>query len=304
MNKFQVHILGCGSALPTLHHQPSSQVVSLRGKHFMIDCGEGTQLQLRHAHLKIGALNHIFLSHLHGDHCFGLIGLISTLSLLQRTTDLHLYSPPGLAEFLNPQLDFFCKMRTFEIVFHELSVEQCEVIFADRSVSVTSIPLSHRLPCCGFLFRESQSLPHIRPDMIDCLNIPRYAINSIKEGAGWTTPDGKYYPHEQLVTPAAPAKSYAYLSDTKYCPQNVDFVKGVDLLFHESTFIEIDKSRAILTHHSTAKQAAEFAKAAEVSRLLLGHYSSRYSDDTLFLNEAKAIFPNTFLANEGMTFDV
>lgn len=304
MEKFQVHILGCGSALPTRHHLPASQVVSLRGKLFMMDCGEGAQLQCRRSHLKFANLNHIFLSHLHGDHCFGLIGLISTFGLQNRTSDLHIYGPVGLQEALQPQLDFFCTGIPYRVVMHEVSTKHSEVIFEDRSVSVTTIPLKHRVPCCGYLFREVQSLPHIRRDMIDFLKIPHYAINSIKEGAGWTTEEGKFFPHERLVTPAKRARSYAYLSDTTYLPQNAELVKGVDLLFHESTFLDRDKSFAKQTFHSTTKQAAEFAKMADVGRLMLGHYSSRYDDDNLFLEEAKEIFPNTILANEGLVVEV
>ena len=304
MEKFQVHILGCGSALPTRHHLPSSQVVSLRGKLFMVDCGEGTQLQCRKSHLKFANLNHIFLSHLHGDHCFGLVGLISTFGLQGRTSDLHVYGPVGLKAAMQPQLDFFCQGIPYTVVMHEVSTKQSEVVFADRSVSVTTIPLKHRVPCCGYLFREAQSLPHIKRDMIDYLKIPHYAINNIKEGEGWTTEDGKFFAHERLVTPAEPARAYAYLSDTIYLPENAKLVKGVDLLFHESTFLDKDKTRAKQTFHSTAKQAAEFAKAAEVKRLLLGHYSSRYDDDNLFLEEAQSVFPNALLADEGLILEL
>lgn len=300
MENIELHILGCGSALPTVKHNPTSQVLSLRGKNFMIDCGEGTQLQLRRSKLRFHNLGHIFISHLHGDHCFGLIGLISTFNLLGRTADLHIFAPKGLKALMQPQLDFFCKGITFKVDIQTISTNRCETIFEDRSVSVKTIPLRHRMPCCGFLFEEKGILPHIRRDMIDFLKIPHYAINSIKEGADWTTSDGVVYPNERLVTPNSPARSYAYLSDTAFVPENAQWVQGVDLLFHEATFAESEALRAEQTQHSTAKQAAEFARLAQVKKLLIGHYSSRYDDDRILLEEAQTIFPNTILAKENL----
>ena len=304
MENFEVHVLGCGSALPTMKHFPSSQVLSLRGKNFMIDCGEGAQLQLRRSKLRFNNLGHIFISHLHGDHCFGLIGLISTFDLLGRNADLHIFSPSGLEELLRPQMNFFCKGIAFKVIFHTFSTKQSALIFEDRSVQVTTVPLKHRMPCCGFLFQEKANLPHIRRDMIDYLQIPLYAINSIKSGEGWTTAEGEFYPHEKLVIPADPARSYAYLSDTAFVPRNAKLVKGVDLLFHEATFAETEALRAKQTLHSTATQAAEFAKMAQAKKLMIGHYSSRYDDDTLLLREAQSVFPNTILAKENLKVDI
>ena len=304
MENFELHILGCGSALPTVKHYPSSQVLSMRGKNFMIDCGEGAQLQLRRSKVKFHNLGHVFISHLHGDHCFGLIGLISTFDLLGRNADLHIYSPRGLEELMRPQLDFFCRGNSFKVVFHTFSTKNSAVIYEDRSVKVTTVPLKHRMPCCGFLFEEQGNLPHIRRDMIDFLNIPLYAINNIKNGEGWTTEDGKVYTHEQLTQPAEPARSYAYLSDTAFVPQNAEIVKGVDLLFHEATFAESEKLRAQQTLHSTATEAAEFAKLAKVKKLVIGHFSSRYDDDTILLKEAKQTFPNTILAKENLKITI
>ena len=304
MENFEVNILGCGSALPTVRHNPSSQVLSLRGKNFMIDCGEGTQLQLRRSKLRFNNLGHIFISHLHGDHCFGLIGLISTFDLLGRNADLHIFSPKGLEELLRPQLNFFCRGISFDVVFHTFSTKKSEMIFEDRSLQVTTVPLRHRMPCCGFLFQEKPNLPHIRRDMIDFLKIPLYAINNIKNGEGWTTAEGEFYPHERLVLPADPARSYAYLSDTAFVPQNAELVEGTDLLFHEATFAESEALRAEQTLHSTATQAATFAKMAKVKKLVIGHFSSRYEDDTLLLKEAQKVFSNTILAKENLRIEI
>lgn len=304
MEHFKLHILGCGSALPTVNHLPTSQALSLKGKVYLIDCGEGAQLQFRKAKLKFSSLSNIFISHLHGDHCFGLMGLISTFSLLGRTSPLHIYSPSGLKEILTPQLQFFCKGQNYEVCFHEFSTNHSECIFNDNTLKVTTIPLSHRMPCCGFLFTETPSLPHIRRDMIDFLQIPHYAINSIKEGAGWTTGEGIFYENARLVLPADPPRSYAYLSDTLYQPNVPELIKGVNLLFHESTFTEADKGRAKETGHSTAAQAAKIAEAAQCKQLIIGHFSQRYTNNKVLLDEATPIFPKTMLANEGLCVDI
>lgn len=286
--------------MPTTRHFPTSQVVSLRDKLFMIDCGEGSQLQLRKCHLQFSRLNCIFISHLHGDHCFGLPGLISTFALLGRTADIHVYAPAELETLMNPWLAYFCPNIPFRVVFHPIDPHRNEVIYEDRILSVESLPLSHRKACTGFLFREKSQLPHIRRDMIDFLHIPYYAIPAIKNGEGWVTEEGVFYENARLVTPANPTRSYAYCSDTKYLPELADTLRGVDLLFHEATFAEDAAARAQETFHSTARQAAEMAKAAGAKRLLIGHYSARYEDEHILLNEAKAVFPETTLAHEGL----
>ena len=305
MEKFEVHILGCGSAKPTLRHHPSAQLVNLREKLYLIDCGEGTQVQFQRARQSFSRLNHIFLSHLHGDHIFGLIGLLSTLSLSGRTQPMHIYAHEELEGLMRPWLDFFCTGIAFDVVFHPLPKGgTSEKVFEDRSLEVWTIPLRHRVPCCGFLFREKPLLPHIRRDMIDFLEIPYYEINNIKQGAGWTTSDGDFYPHERLVTPAAPARTYAYCSDTAYLPENADLLRDVDVLYHEATFGEELAARAVETCHSTARQAALLARSAGVKRLIIGHYSSRYQDERCLLDEARSEFPNTELAAEGRCFNV
>lgn len=305
MEKFDVHILGCGSAIPTLKHFPTAQVLDIRDKLFMIDCAEGTQLLLRKQKLKFSRLNHIFISHLHGDHCFGLIGLLSTFDLLGRTSKLHLYSPgEDLERLLRPQIEYFCRGMGYEVVFHAVPHKEASVIYEDRTLTVETIPLKHRIPCCGYLFREKAALPHIRKDMIDYLQIPSFAINSIKEGAGWIDENGREWEHEKLVFPAQPPRSYAYCSDTIYRPQLVEQLKFVDLLYHEATFTEEYVKRAKETYHSTAKQAASIAKDANVGRLVIGHFSARYEDEQVFLTEAQEVFVNTLLAKDGLKISI
>lgn len=304
MERFELHILGCGSALPTLRHHPTSQIVLRGDKLFMVDCGEGSQLQMRHQRLSFSKLHHIFISHLHGDHCFGLMGLISTFSLLGRTGDLVIHAPGELEGLLRPWLKFYCKGAGFQVIIQAFDTTRSETIYEDKTLTVSTIPLRHRLPCCGFLFRERQSLPHIRRDVTDYYEIPVYAFNSIKEGAGWTTPDGRVIPHEWLVSPAAPPRSYAYCSDTAYLPENVPLLEGVDLLFHEATFSRAESARATETFHSTAEQAATMARDAHVKKLVIGHFSARFDDESGLLAEARAVFPETIVANEGLCIPI
>lgn len=304
MEKFEVNILGCGSALPTTRHCPSSQVVNIREKLFMIDCGEGTQLQLRRSRIGFSRLNHIFISHLHGDHCFGLIGMISTFALLGRTATLHVYAHAKLESLMRPWLDYFCGGITFAVEFHPFDSKGGEVIYDDRSVTVTTIPLKHRVPCCGFLFAEKPTPDHLVREMIDFYQIPTYELNRIKNGGDYVTPDGQVIPHERLTTPAAPPRKYAYCSDTMYLPGNAPLLHGVDLLFHEATFGQDYEVRAIATGHSTATQAAMLARETEAKRLMIGHFSARYEDESVLLEEAKSIFPDTVLARENMKLEV
>lgn len=304
MEKFELHILGCGSALPTTRHFPTSQIVNVRDKLFMIDCGEGAQLQFRKSHLKFSRLNHIFISHLHGDHCFGLLGLISTLNLLGRTAELHIHSPKGLETLLTPMLVFFNRQMTYKVLFHEFDTKEPMQIYEDRSLKVTTIPLRHRMPCCGFLFAEKRRPNHIIREMVDFYQVPVYELNRIKNGADYVTPEGKTVSNNLLTRPSAPSRSYAYCSDTIYLPSIVEQIKGVDLLFHEATFANEDAPRAKETFHTTAAQAAEIARKAEVKKLLIGHFSARYEDENILLQEASAIFPDTQLAKETLCVSV
>ena len=304
MEKFEVNILGCGSALPTTRHQATSQVVNVRDKLFMIDCGEGTQVQLRRSRLKFSRLGHIFISHLHGDHCFGLIGLISTFGMLERTADLHIHCPEELERLLLPQIAFFCKGMSYQVVFHPYPPGVASVIYEDRSLTVETIPLRHRMPTCGFLFREKPALPHIRRDMMDFYQIPICWLNRIKNGEDYVTGDGRTIENRLLTTPADPPRAYAYCSDTSYQPRIVEQLKGVDLLFHEATFLSTDQARAKQTQHSTAAQAATIARDAGVGQLVIGHYSARYEDELPLLEEAQAVFPHTVLAQENLCLEV
>ena len=304
MEPFRVHILGCGSALPTLHHNASAQVVEIRGKLFLVDCGEGTQVQLRRSRLRFTKISAVFITHLHGDHCFGLIGMLSTFGLLGRTARLAIYAPAALEHMLKQQMQLFCHDFDYEVDFHAVDTTQQQVIFEDRSLTVETIPLEHRMPCCGYLFREKPSLPHIRRDMIDFYQIPTSQINNIKAGADWTTSDGEVVKNERLVEPADPPRSYAYCSDTRYIPTLHERIKGVSTLYHESTYGEDNLLMAQKYFHSTARQAALVARDAGVGRLLLGHYSSRYEDEQILLREAQEVFKNTSLTDENTFFDV
>ena len=304
MEKFEVNILGCGSALPTTRHFSSSQVVNIREKLFMIDCGEGAQLQLRRSKLKFTRLNHIFISHLHGDHCFGLMGLISTFGLLGRTATLHIYAHKELERLLAPQLEFFCKGMTYNVAFHAIDPSKAEVIYDDRSVSVSTIPLKHRMPTCGFLFQEKKTPNHIIRDMVDFYQVPVFELNRIKNGEDYVCPDGTIVPNHRLTRPSAPARSYAYCSDTICLPSIIPQIQGVDLLFHEGTFAQADAARAKETFHTTAMQAAQIARDAQVRQLIIGHFSARYEDENILLQEAKTIFPNTLLAKENLIIQI
>lgn len=301
MEKFEVTILGCGSALPTTRHFASAQVVNLREKLFMIDCGEGAQMQLRRSRLKFSRLNHIFISHLHGDHCFGLMGLISTFGLLGRTAKLHIYAPAPLDQLLQPQLHYYCAGMDYQVEVHTIDTTRFAPVYEDRSVTVYTLPLRHRIACCGFLFREKPTLPHIIREKIDFYQVPEYAINQIKNGADWTTPDGEVIPNRYFTRPSEPARSYAYCSDTCYLPELQEHLKNVDLLFHEATFGKDLEKRAQETFHTTAEQAATLARDSQAGRLCIGHFSARYEDETPLLHEAREIFPNTILARENLT---
>ena len=300
MEKFEVNILGCGSALPTTRHFSSSQVINIREKLFMIDCGEGTQLQLRRSKLKFTRLNHIFISHLHGDHCFGLIGLISTFGLLGRTATLHIYAHQDLEKLMKPQLDFFCKGMTYEVKFHPFNPAVSEVIYEDRSVTVKTLPLRHRIPTCGFLFQEKKTPNHIIREMVDFYQIPVYELNRIKNGENWTTSDGTVVPNNRLTTPSAAPRSYAYCSDTLCQRSILPHIQEIDLLYHEATFAESESARAKETFHSTATEAATMARDAHAKKLVIGHFSARYEDESILLKEAQAIYPNTQLAKENL----
>ncbi len=304
MAEFNINILGCGSALPTTRHSATSQIVDLRDKLYMIDCGEGTQVQMRHSRVRFGRLAHIFISHLHGDHCFGLPGLISTLGMLGRTGELVIHGPKEVETFLQSTIDLFCRGLEFNIRFNPIDTQSHSLIMEDRSLSVYSIPLKHRIPTCGFLFAEKPKEAHIIREMTDFYQVPVRWMKEIKQGKDYITPEGEIIPNSRLTRPATPAKRYAYCSDTAYNRSIIPLIEGVDLLYHEATFMETDSARAKETFHSTARQAAEIARDAQVKRLVIGHYSARYEDLSELHKEATEVFPNTILGNERMVIPV
>lgn len=270
----------------------------------MIDCGEGTQLQLRRNHIHFSFINHIFISHLHGDHTFGLIGLISTFGMLGRTAPLHIYADAMLEKVMKPQLDFYCKEIKYPIFFHGIDSTEHKMIFEDNTITVETLPLNHRIPCCGFLFREKPKRRHLLGDVANYYNIPAYMRQAIKDGADFTTQSGEIIPNAKLTKDADLSRSYAYCSDTRPVTAVCEQIHGIDLLYHEATFAESEKERARQTFHSTAREAAGIASKAEVKRLVVGHFSSRYDDETEILDEAREIFPDCTCASEGMVIRI
>lgn len=299
MTKFEITILGCGSAMPTTLHHPPSQLIDMNEKLFMIDCGEGTQLQMRKYKARMSKLHSLFISHLHGDHIFGLPGLISTLSLLGRTADLNIYAHKEIDFLLNPLLTYLGSHLSFKINLFPLNPHSEEKLFENKMMRVTSFPLKHRIDTNGFLFEQKQSPRRIKREMIDFYHVPVKQINEIKNGADYLCSDGNLILNEHLTTPGKPSRKYAYCSDTAYSPEIITYIKNVDLLYHEATFAESERNRAEETFHSTAQQAAEIALAAGVKKLMIGHFSSRYNETESLLKEAMAVFPNTELAVEG-----
>lgn len=299
---FELTILGSSSALPTSDKYPTAQVLNVLGRFFLIDCGEGTQIQLRRQKIGFSKIKHIFISHLHGDHYYGLIGLISTLNLLGFKTDLHIYSPSELKNLLQPQLDFLKGGMKLNLIFHPLNFKKQQRIYADKRVEVFSFPVKHSISTCGFLFKETEKQPNMRKEAIEYYKIPIAKIKGIKAGADFVSDGGKIIANEVLTTlPPAP-RSYAFCTDTAFYPPLAEIVKGVDLLYHEATFLEEMRDFAKKTLHSTAIDAATIAKMANVKKLVIGHFSSRFHDIKLFENEAKTIFENTEAAKEGKTY--
>lgn len=304
MTQFQVTILGCGSAMPTTYRNPTSQLIEVNNKLFMIDCGEGTQLQMRKYKARMSKLHSIFISHMHGDHVFGLPGLLSTLSLMGHTGEINIYAHKELDIFLTPFLKYYGTQLNYTINHIHLDPKNHTVIYENKSIEISSFPLKHRVDTNGFVIAEKEAPLHMRGDMIEFYKIPFSKIKEIKEGANFVADDGRVIDNKLLTTPPTPPRSYAYCSDTAYSPRVVPFIKGVDVLYHEATFEDTDKARAKKTYHSTAKQAAEIAKQAEVKKLIIGHYSSRYIELDQLHSEAKSVFDNTDLAFEGMKIDI
>ena len=303
MANFQVNILGCGSATPSARHLPSCQVVDFRERLMMIDCGEGAQLQMMKARLKFSRLQHIFISHLHGDHFLGLPGLLSTLALHEKGGTLTIHTFADGVRILKEIMAVFCRETSYEIKYNVINVAN-EVIFEDHALTVETFPLYHRVPCVGFKFTEKPKLRHLRGDMIKFFDIPVSRLQSIKEGADFVTEDGRVIENARLTTDADPSVSYAYCSDTVFDKRVAEAVSGVDVLYHESTYADDYAHKAAQRGHSTAREAGRIAAMAGVGQLVLGHYSKSYDNDEIFLREALAEFPNVIAAREGLKIDL
>lgn len=301
---FKITILGSSGAVPAYGRFPSSQLVEVQNEHFLVDCGEGAQMQLARFNGHLHRIDHIFISHLHGDHYLGLMGLLFTLHLHHRAKDLHIYSQHGLHEIITTQMRYSRSVPAYNIVLHTLSSEKPELIFENKGLTVETIPLRHKLPCTGFLFREKP-----KPRRIDKGHLPEglphYRMNELKAGLDLRDESGNVlYKNADLTLPPHRSRTYAYCSDTAYSESIIEQINGADILYHEATFIEDDKTKAAETLHSTAMDAAQIARKANAGKLLLGHFSARYRELDQLLKEAKEIFPETYLATEGQSFTI
>lgn len=296
-------ILGCYAATPRTFTNPTSQVLEIRNRLFLIDCGEGTQVQLRKNKVKFSKINQVFISHLHGDHFYGLIGLISTFMLLGRTADLYVYGPKGIKEVILLQLKLSNSYTAYNLYFHELASKESEVIFEDEKVVVRTIPLQHRVYTNGFLFQEKVGDRKLNLDAVQHYNIETCYYQNIKNGKDIELEDGTIIPNGKLTFDPIPPKSYAFCSDTVYDESIIPIIENADILYHESTFLETEAHLSQKTMHTTAKQAATIALKANVKQLIMGHYSTRYASIDLFKEEAETIFPNVLLSDDGKTFE-
>ena len=303
MPRFELNILGCGSAKPTGRHLPSCQVLNVRDNLFMIDCGEGAQMSMARQHLKFSRLRHIFISHLHGDHWFGLPGLLSTLALHEMTGKLTIHIFGDGARLLRDLAKYAGGDAPYDLDFNIIGTQPAR-IYEDNAITVDTITLNHRVPAVGFVIREKPKMRHINPDATREAQVPHWAMNSLRQGQDYVTPEGIVIPNDRLTTDADPSVSYAYCSDTRPSQRVVDAIQGVDWLYHEATYGNECQKQAHARYHSTAREAAQVAHDAGVKHLILGHYSSRYDNETPLLREAQEVFPDTRLAREGMNIDL
>lgn len=298
----KLSILGCYAATPRTLTNPTSQVLEIRNHMFLIDCGEGTQVQLRKNRIKFSRINHIFISHLHGDHFFGLPGLISTFRLLGRDKEMHVYGPKGIKEAITLLLKLGDSWTNYPLIFHELTSKEPTILFEDDKVTVETIPLNHRVYTNGFLFRERPLERKLNIEAVRDLKIDKAHFRNIKGGEDVLLDDGRIIPNRKLTLDPPKPMSYAYCSDTQFKPDITEQIMGVDILYHEATFLETEKHLSAKTKHATAKEAATMAKMAKVGKLILGHYSTRYKSIDLFKEEAEEIFENVELAGDGRIF--
>ena len=304
MSTFTVLILGNASAAPTLSRNQTSQLINIDEQYYLMDCGEGTQLRLREHKIKIQRINHIFISHLHGDHYLGLIGLIQTMHLLGRRSELTIYCPGNIQGIVEVNLRISESHIKYPIVYKTVDAKESELVYENDKIKVISIPLNHRIACSGYLFKEKPKSRRINPKAIKAHGVPKYQINKLKLGEDYIAENGGIIKNIRLTLNSLPSFSYAFCSDTKYYEQIIPIIKDVDLLYHEATFSDEHSERADKTYHSTAKQAAEIAIQSGAKRLIIGHFSNRYSDLNVLLKEAISVFKKTEIAEEGRVFDV
>ncbi len=301
--KFKLTILGSGGAIPTIEKRPTSQFLNIQERRFLIDCGEGTQVQLRKYGCRFTKIDHVFISHLHGDHYLGLIGLLSTLNLLGRINPIHIYAPKELEDILELHFKISAKPFRFRIHFHPLNFEGKKLIFEDSVLQIFSFPVSHSVPCCGFLFKEVKKNRNIIKSKIKNKSIPFELLKSLKEGKD-VEYNNELLKSDEYTRDSPKPRSYGYCADTQFDPKLIPVIYNVDLLYHEATFLEEMKDRALKTQHSTAKDAANLANQAKVKKLIIGHFSARYNEIKKFEEEAKSIFSNTIAVNDGDTFEI
>ena len=302
--RFDVLILGSSSATPIYGRHPTAQLININEQLYLVDCGEGTQVQLIKYGVKSNRIKHIFISHLHGDHYLGLIGLVSSMHLVGRKDELHIYGPPGLKEIMDMHFLYSQTELRYPLHIHTTSDDTSHVVFENENLRVSTFPLNHRIACTGFRFDEKKRLPAINRDKVAEIGIPTSLLPSIKRGHDYTAPDGTVYPWQDLTIAADPPRSYAYCSDTMRTPGYLPYIQQVDLLYHEATFLHEMVDRAETTHHTTALQAAEIATEVEAKKLLIGHYSARYKDLKPLLHESRSVFENTQLALEGNWYPI
>ncbi len=300
----RLHILGCHAATPRALNNPTAQVLEISNHLFLIDCGEGTQVQLRKNKIKFSRIGHIFISHLHGDHFFGLPGLVSTFRLLGREKELHIHGPKGIKEGITLLMKLGNSWTNYPLIFHELDSSESEILYEDEKVIVQSIPLDHRVYTNGFLFSEKKGDRKLDIDAVKKYSIDKLYFQNIKRGMDYTTEDGRVISNRELTLDPPLPKKYAFCSDTAYSERIVPIIQGADALYHEATFMETEANLAATTKHSTAREAATIAKKAGVGKLILGHYSTRYKDLDPLREEAAEVFKPVELAQDGKTFDI
>lgn len=300
---FSLTILGSSSALPTSNRTVTAHVLNVHERFFLIDCGEGTQMQMRRYRIRFSKIHHIFISHLHGDHFYGLFGLLSSLNLIGRKVPMHIYGPPDLQKFLDLHFGVSADHLDFPLVFIPHNMREKSLILEDKHMTVESFPLDHKIECVGFLFREKKGERRMKKDVIEDLGLGIREILTLKQGRDYVDEKGVVHPNNKLTIAALKPRSYAYCSDTRYKESIIPFIRATDLLYHEATYMEDMKDRAIITGHSTAREAALIAEKSNAGKLIIGHFSSRYKDLNPLLEEARSIFPETFLAEEGMCYE-